>query len=425
MRRIWIGRSALVAAVVLTAPGPVPASAGAPAPSPGRIAPAGAAPAPDAPAAVPVADRTRVLGAGWNRSADRAWTVSGDGDGLHVLVADAATGYAWRSAATLSEPGFDTDRWIGNACATSSGRRLVVTYAPRTFTNKAELVDRGGFTAVVGLVSGAVRKLPVSGSLAYFSPGCGAGETALVSQFQAAGRTRLVPVDAAAAKLRASVEVRGELTSAVPTRNGIVAADRGGLVRVANNGRRTAIAGTSGVPFEPSVDSAGWCGVPGTPGRHGLRPAGAGRALLPYHSVPSGQRPVNAWKQNGRYGMFGEVSQLDKGFLDEHTTLVTLSIGGNDARFIPLLERCADPVSDCPNDMLNGDAEPLRLSQPRILTDQVRPSVVTVLREIRRKAPHAKVVLMGYPLLFTDQVVLCELFSRRSNGPGCTRSAGC
>ncbi len=257
MRRIWIGRSALVAAVVLTAPGPVPASAGAPAPSPGRIAPAGAAPAPDAPAAVPVADRTRVLGAGWNRSADRAWTVSGDGDGLHVLVADAATGYAWRSAATLSEPGFDTDRWIGNACATASGRKVVVTYAPRAFTNKAGLFDRGGFTAVVDLTSGAVRKLPVSGSLAYFSPGCGTGETALLSQFSKAGTTRLVPVDAAAGKLRTPVEVRGELTSAIPTRDGIVAADRGGLVRVAGDGSRTAVAGASGVPFALSADGAG------------------------------------------------------------------------------------------------------------------------------------------------------------------------
>ena len=51
--------------------------------------------------------------------------------------------------ATLSEPGFDVDQWIGNACLTGSGRRLVVVYGPRTFTNRADLFDRGGFTAVV------------------------------------------------------------------------------------------------------------------------------------------------------------------------------------------------------------------------------------------------------------------------------------
>jgi len=36
--------------------------------------------------------------------------------GLHVLVADARDGYAWRTAATLVESGFDADQWIGNAC---------------------------------------------------------------------------------------------------------------------------------------------------------------------------------------------------------------------------------------------------------------------------------------------------------------------
>jgi hypothetical protein len=41
---------------------------------------------------------------------DRAVTVASDATGLHVLVADEATHYAWRTAATLSEPGADTDQ---------------------------------------------------------------------------------------------------------------------------------------------------------------------------------------------------------------------------------------------------------------------------------------------------------------------------
>ena len=52
--------------------------------------------------------------------------------------------------------------------------RAVVVYAPRTFTNDPLLVQRGAFTAVVDLRSGAVRRLPRADSLAYFNPGCGA-----------------------------------------------------------------------------------------------------------------------------------------------------------------------------------------------------------------------------------------------------------
>ncbi|MED7930482.1 hypothetical protein SMD20_40090 [Nonomuraea sp. LP-02] len=44
-------------------------------------------------------------------------TTAGDATGFHVLVADGGL---------LSEPGFDTDTWIGNICVTASGERAVV-----------------------------------------------------------------------------------------------------------------------------------------------------------------------------------------------------------------------------------------------------------------------------------------------------------
>lgn len=122
------------------------------------------------PEAVPAGDRAEKLGSGYRTSDDLAWTTSGDATGFHVMVAAAEDGYHWRTAATLSEPGFDTDTWIGNACLTASGKRAAVTYAPRTFTNKPALLTRGAFTAVVDLTTGAVTKLPVQSSLSYFSP---------------------------------------------------------------------------------------------------------------------------------------------------------------------------------------------------------------------------------------------------------------
>ncbi|WP_405942981.1 hypothetical protein [Streptomyces sp. NBC_00207] len=214
---------------------------------------------PASPSQVPPADREKLLGKEWKSSTDRAWTTSGDAAGFHVLVADQKAGYGWRTAATLAEPGFDADMWIGNACVTGSGRRAVVAYAPRTFTNKPELMARGAFTAVVDLDSGAVTKLDRQASLAYFSPGCGTGETAVLTQAggDTRNQTRLLTVDAAGAKVSRTTELAGQVTSAVPVGKAIVAADAARLTRIDEQGRRTAIAHTGQVPFGLKADAEG------------------------------------------------------------------------------------------------------------------------------------------------------------------------
>lgn len=227
-----------------------------------RTAPPQAAPpqaAGDGPDSVAPERRAGLLGKDWNRSEDRAWTTSSDADGFHVLVADEKNGYAWRTAASLSEPGLEADQWIGNACVTGSGRRAVVAYAPRTFTNRADLMARGAFTAIVDLDSGAVRKLDRQASLAYFSPGCGTGETAVLTQAGGENKnaTRLIKVDAAAGRLSAPLEVAGQVTSAVPVGKDIVAADSARLVRIDDRGRRTAVAATDRIPFQLQPDGDG------------------------------------------------------------------------------------------------------------------------------------------------------------------------
>ncbi|BCB88663.1 golvesin C-terminal-like domain-containing protein [Phytohabitans suffuscus] len=257
----WAQRSGLPAValaatlVLLPAPG---LAAPPPVVPPTVPAPGGPPTVSRSPDSVPADQRATVLGEGWSRSPDRAWVTSGDADGFHILVADAAKGYRWRTLATLAEPGLETDRWIGNACVTGSGRRVVVVYAPRTFTNRADLYDRGGFTAVVDVVTGAVTKLPVLTSLAYFNPACGTGEEAVLSQFnEGAERTRLLGLNTATAAITARIVVPGQLTAAVPTRHGIVAADRGMLVRVAADGSRRRLAPASGVPFKLAADAGG------------------------------------------------------------------------------------------------------------------------------------------------------------------------
>ncbi|MGH1555781.1 hypothetical protein ACRAWF_39965 [Streptomyces sp. L7] len=54
---------------------------------------------------------------------------------------------------------------------TGSGKRAVVVYAPRDFTNEPELMEHGAFAAVVDLTSGKVTKLADTVTLAYFDPG--------------------------------------------------------------------------------------------------------------------------------------------------------------------------------------------------------------------------------------------------------------
>ncbi|MET8162372.1 endonuclease/exonuclease/phosphatase family protein [Sphaerisporangium sp. NPDC005289] len=241
-----------------------------------------------APAAVPAADRARVLGERWRDSTDRALLATGDAGGFHILAADAMTGYAWKTVSTLSEPGVETDRWIGNMCVTASGRRAVVVYAPRTFTNDERLFDRGGFTAVVDLTTGDVTRLPVRSSLAYFTPACGAGEQTVLTQGGDTdlGRTRLIRVDAEKARIDARIEVPGQLTSAVPVADGIVAADSGALVRVAGDGSRRVLAATQGVAFDVAADAAG--------GVVYLERSGADRARARRVSVPAKGRAVPA-----------------------------------------------------------------------------------------------------------------------------------
>ncbi|MFC7549614.1 SGNH/GDSL hydrolase family protein [Plantactinospora sp. GCM10030261] len=223
--------------------------------APAAPAPTTAAPPPST---VDPAQRDTVLPHDWRSSPDVAWTTSGDATGLHVLVADSRSGYTWRTAATLTEPGLDTDRWIGNACLTGSGRRIVVVYAPRQFTNRAELFDRGAFAAVVDLGTGAVRKLGIGSTLAYFNPGCGAAETAVLTQAgQDLGKTRLHWLDAPSGRLSLRAELPGQATSAVPVGDRVVTAYDGGFAQIDPTGRRSPFATTTSLPFRVRADAGG------------------------------------------------------------------------------------------------------------------------------------------------------------------------
>ena len=81
-----------------------------------------------------------------------------------------------------------------------------------------------------------------------------------------------------------------------------------------------------------------------------------------------------------------------------------LTIGGNDARFGDIIKECifAAGIYACPDAKLSGESDTLKVSVPRSVAGPVRSSLDQTLREIHKKAPNAKIMLMGYPRLFEN-----------------------
>ncbi|MFD7169909.1 SGNH/GDSL hydrolase family protein [Streptomyces violascens] len=231
----------------------VPAIA-APAPGPA------ASPAPPTAPPARVEDPGKKLGSDWKSSPDRAVTAAADADGLDILVADSSGAYAWKKAAKLSEPGMTADSWIGNQCLMDHDHAAVV-YAPRSFTNKPDLMQGGAFTAIVNLATGHVTKLPFTASLAYFDPSCNTTtRTAAFTAYRdmndpASTRTRVMTVDSAG-KTTGAAAAKGEITSAVPVKDGAVAGLGSRLVHLGPSGTVKNLADADSVPFDirPTAD---------------------------------------------------------------------------------------------------------------------------------------------------------------------------
>ncbi|MFD5299402.1 GDSL-type esterase/lipase family protein [Streptomyces mutabilis] len=112
------------------------------------------------------------------------------------------------------------------------------------------------------LNSGEVTKLPFQASLAYFSPSCGAGDQAVLSQFtdentSDRNKTRLITVDARTGKTQKKITVQGQVTSAVPTRDGIIAAQGNAIVRITEGGKSELVTRTENTPFSLSATKDG------------------------------------------------------------------------------------------------------------------------------------------------------------------------
>jgi lysophospholipase L1-like esterase len=91
-------------------------------------------------------------------------------------------------------------------------------------------------------------------------------------------------------------------------------------------------------------------------------------------------------------------SQL--GSLNSSTSLVTLQVGGNDAGFTNVMENCALYYFTCQSAIDSADTY-IRNTLPAALN--------TTYADIRADAPHATVLVVGYPHLFTASGNTCGI----------------
>jgi lysophospholipase L1-like esterase len=90
-----------------------------------------------------------------------------------------------------------------------------------------------------------------------------------------------------------------------------------------------------------------------------------------------------------------DVRANQLGALSSATTLVTMSIGGNDAGFVDVVTACAGPwPTTCWG----------KIDTARAFISDTLPGVLNDLySEIRTRAPNARVVIVGYPKLFNGE----------------------
>ncbi|SDX29894.1 GDSL-like Lipase/Acylhydrolase [Amycolatopsis xylanica] len=100
----------------------------------------------------------------------------------------------------------------------------------------------------------------------------------------------------------------------------------------------------------------------------------------------------------GGSGQYQEQQQPDQGYLDQYTSLITLSVGGNDAKFTSIFKQCVLSASLCQDQVFENDSEPLSAAEPKRI-DRIGIDVQNVLNLLKGRSPNARILVMGYPIL--------------------------
>ncbi|QYN26418.1 transglycosylase SLT domain-containing protein [Amycolatopsis sp. DSM 110486] len=225
----------------------------------GSVATVSAAPRPQAAAPVQAAaPKPADFGADAAKSADVAIDGWGDAQGYHLEVGREKAGFAWQEAALIRPAGVDDSSWTGYQCLSGDGRFAAVAVLPASAVNQQAARDHGAIAYAVELASGTVRPLASGVGLKYFSPGCGTGDEAVFTTDTGSNdqNTQLLTANLATGKIDTSVTAPGQITSAVPTSNGIVGVAGSRLVSVPAKGKAVVLATVGGDTYDlrPAAD---------------------------------------------------------------------------------------------------------------------------------------------------------------------------
>lgn len=195
----------------------------------------------------------------WYRSTDVAYDAHPTLGGYEIMVAREAERWTWKPLATIKPAGLGDVTLTGYHCVTGDGAWVVAVIAPVEFMNTPWLRDRGGWAYRISTETGEVAPLRAGVAVKYHTPGCGAGaDAALVSHLGVdQERSRVEVVDVASGTSTAKVTVDGQVTSAVPDGDRIVAARDKGVVALDRSGAERTIAETPGSPFQLRATTGG------------------------------------------------------------------------------------------------------------------------------------------------------------------------
>jgi hypothetical protein len=143
--------------------------------------------------------------------------------------------------------------------------------------------------------------------------------------------------------------------------------------------------------------------LPGDPNTPVGQRADTFRADTDYHLLACSGAVVSNITSNVQRtnGQFGELGQIDKGYLDDNTTLVTLSVGGNDIGFADIISTCVTQ-SQCRHVVASGGSQTLEEVTTSKINTSLPSSLSTLLQEIHAAAPNAEIALVGYPPIFAQ-----------------------
>lgn len=137
-----------------------------------------------------------------------------------------------------------------------------------------------------------------------------------------------------------------------------------------------------------------------------------GNATIP-EIAQSRQKPVSP-VQPPADGWLSVAPQVDRAGIGTHTAVVTIGIGGNSLPVGKMVPACLlggigqpDEATPC-RDAYEAGGPFLDPESIYDKYDRITREYATMLRAVHEKAPHAKVITVGYPTIFPEDPTACD-----------------